>query len=149
MKKIVPFAFLMLAFCTVFAQSKSYKMYDVFSGRDGITDFGFSKSMVDALDINFDDNDGERNVKGDLTEIRFMSYNPEKGDLSGDQFLKKAIGYLPKSAYKNTTMEKQKTIMPKYGSKEKGKNTANATFLSVMRIKMGFVLLSRFMATLK
>ena len=100
MKKIIPFVFLMLVFCTAFAQSKSYKMYDVFSGRDGITDFGFSKSMVDALDINFDDSDGERNVKGDLTEIRFMSYNPEKGDLSGDEFLKKAIGYLPKSAYK-------------------------------------------------
>jgi hypothetical protein len=28
-----------------------------------------------------------------------MSYNPEKGDLSGTEFIEKVIGYLPKSAY--------------------------------------------------
>jgi hypothetical protein len=41
----------------------------------------------------------EKTVTGDLHQIRFMSYNPEKGDLSGIVFIEKAIGYLPKSAY--------------------------------------------------
>ena len=82
------------------AQSKSDKMYDVFSNHDGVTDFSFSKSMIGG--INFDvDNDGdEKQVTGDLNRIRFMSYNPQKGDISGDDFIEKAIGYLPKSVYK-------------------------------------------------
>ena len=28
-----------------------------------------------------------------------MSYNPEKGSLTGEQFCEKAIGYLPKTSY--------------------------------------------------
>lgn len=77
------------------AQSKSDKMYDVFSGQDGITNFSFSKSMIDAIDIDLGEDDDERNVTGDLNRIRFMSYNPEKGSLSGSEFIKKAVGMLP------------------------------------------------------
>lgn len=81
------------------AQSKSDKIYDVFSGRDGITNFTFSKSMIDAIDIDLGDDDDERNVTGDLNKIKFISYNPEKGDLSASEFTKKAINMLP-SQYK-------------------------------------------------
>jgi len=83
----------------VSAQSKSDKMYDAFANKDGITSFTFSKNMIDAINIDLGEDGDEKKVTGDLHQIRFMSYNPEKGDLSGSQFLEKAIGYLPKSAY--------------------------------------------------
>ncbi len=76
------------------AQSKSDKMYDAFSGNDGISSFSFSKSMIDAIDLDLGDDD-EKNVTGDLHRIRFMSYNPEKGNLTGSDFIKKATGLLP------------------------------------------------------
>jgi len=80
------------------AQSKSDKMYDVFSGKDGVSNFSFSKNMIDAIDIDLGDED-EKNVTGDLHQIRFMSYNPDKGKLKGSEFTKKACGLLP-AAYK-------------------------------------------------
>jgi hypothetical protein len=81
------------------AQSKSDKMYDALSGKEGVTNFSFSKNMIDAIDIDLGDNEEEQNVTGDLHMIRFMSYNPEKGEMSGTEFTKKAIGLLP-SNYK-------------------------------------------------
>jgi hypothetical protein len=93
-------AFIVLISQVVVAQSKSDKMYDVFANKDGISSFTFSKNMIDAINIDLGENGDEKKVTGDLHQIRFMSYNPEKGNLSGTQFLEKAIGYLPKSAYK-------------------------------------------------
>lgn len=81
------------------AQSKSDKMYSAFSSDDAITSFTFSKNMIDAIDIDLGDDGDEKQVTGDLHQIRFMSYNPEKGDLSGPEFLDKAKGYLPKMTY--------------------------------------------------
>jgi hypothetical protein len=81
------------------AQSKSDKMYDVFANKDGISSFTFSKNMIDAINIDLGEDGEEKTVTGDLHQIRFMSYNPEKGSLTGPQFIEKAIGYLPKSAY--------------------------------------------------
>ncbi|MCF6357144.1 MAG: DUF4252 domain-containing protein [Draconibacterium sp.] len=80
------------------AQSKSDKMYDTFSGNDGVLSFSFSKSMIDAIDLDLGDDD-EKNLTGDLNRVRFMSYNPEKGNLTGSDFIKKAIKLLP-SQYK-------------------------------------------------
>jgi len=88
----------MLASFLAGAQSKSDKMYDAFSGKDGVSNFSFSKSMIDAIDLDLGDDD-EKNVTGDLHQIRFMSYNPKKGNLSGPDFTKKAIAMLP-SQYK-------------------------------------------------
>jgi hypothetical protein len=81
------------------AQSKSDKMYDAFANKDGISSFTFSKNMIDAINLDLGESGDEKTVTGDLHQIRFMSYNPEKGDLSGPQFHEKAIGFLPKSAY--------------------------------------------------
>jgi hypothetical protein len=81
------------------AQSKSDKMYNAFSNNDAITSFTFSKNMIDAIDIDLGENGNEKNVTGDLNQIRFMSYNPEKGDLSGQEFMEKAKGFLPKILY--------------------------------------------------
>jgi len=88
----------------VSAQSKSDKMYDLFSGKDGVSNFSFSKNMIDAIDIDLGEDDDERNVTGDLHQIRFMSYNPDKGSLSGSEFIKKAKGMLP-SQYKKYESE--------------------------------------------
>lgn len=82
------------------AQSKSDKMYNAFSSNDAIISFTFSKNMIDAIDIDLGENGDEKNVTGDLHQIRFMSYNPEKGELSGSEFLEQAKGYLPKISYK-------------------------------------------------
>lgn len=95
--KTIKFLFaIAIIFASLFsnAQSKSYKIYDVFSGKDGVSNFSFSKNMIDAIDIDLGDGD-EKNVTGDLNQIRFMSYNPEKGSLSGSDFTQKAIDLLP------------------------------------------------------
>ena len=102
MKTIIAIFFalgMLLASLVTDAQSKSDKMYNAFDNKEGVTNFSFSKNMIDAVDINLDDED-ENNVTGDLYQVRFISYNPKKGDISGSDFTKKAIGYLPKSVYK-------------------------------------------------
>ena len=83
----------------VSAQSKSDKMYDAFENKDGVTSFGFSKNMADAVNIDVGEEGDEQKVTGDLHRVRFMTYNPKKGELTGSVFTKKAIGYLPKTAY--------------------------------------------------
>ncbi len=100
MKTITTFLFalgLMLATFLCSGQSKSDKMYDTFQNKDGITSFSFTKNMLDAIDIDLGEDNDERNVTGDLHKVRFMSYNPEKGALSGSDFIKKAIAMLPAS----------------------------------------------------
>jgi len=97
--KLFFIAFILLVSQIGNAQSKSDKMYDAFENKDGISSFSFSKNMIDAINLDLGEDGDEQSVTGDLNKIRFMSYNPEKGDLSGTQFLEKAIGYLPKSAY--------------------------------------------------
>jgi hypothetical protein len=92
-------AILILTSHLITAQSKSDKMYNAFSNNDAITSFTFSKNMIDAIDIDLGENGDEKKVTGDLHQIRFMSYNPEKGDLSGSEFLEKAKGFLPKTSY--------------------------------------------------
>ena len=81
------------------AQSKSDKMYDMFANKDGISSFTFSKNMIDAINLDLGEEGDEKSVTGDLHQIRFMSYNPEKGSISGTDFIEKAIGYLPRSSY--------------------------------------------------
>jgi len=79
------------------AQSKSDKIYETFSGKEGVTNFSFNKNMIDVVDIDL--NDENQHVSGDIHEIRFLSYNPGKGELSGKAFAEKATALLP-SAYK-------------------------------------------------
>jgi len=91
------------------SQSRSDKMYDTLSGIDGVTNISFSKKMVDAIKLDVGENGDERKVTGTLKQVRFMSYNPKKGDIPGHDFLKKAIGYLPKSNYKKYHEKGDKT----------------------------------------
>lgn len=93
----IAFVFVLVTYLSN-AQSKSDKMYDAFSNKDGVTNFSFTKNMTDAFNIDLGDND-EKNVTGDLNEVRFMSYNPKKGDMSGSEFIRRAVKMLP-SQYK-------------------------------------------------
>ncbi len=103
MKTIIAIFFalgMFLASLVTDAQSKSDKMYNAFENKDGVINFSFSKNKSDAFNIDLGDDGKGQNVTGDLHQVRFMSYNPRKGDISGSEFTHKAIGYLPKSAYK-------------------------------------------------
>ncbi len=108
MKTIIAIFFalgMLLASLVTEAQSRSDKMYDAFAEKDGITSFSFSKNIKDAFNIDLGDNGEEKIVSGDLHQVRFMSYNPKKGEISGSEFIKKAVGYLPKTAYKKYQSE--------------------------------------------
>lgn len=93
-KLILTFVLAFAGIIAANAQSKSYKMYDTFSGKEGVSQFSFSKNMIDAIDLNLSDDGDNKSVTGDLHEIRFLSYNPQKGELSGSAFLKKATSFL-------------------------------------------------------
>lgn len=84
------------------AQSKSDKVYDYFSNQDGCFELSFSKSMIDAIDIDLDEEG--KTVTGDLNRVRFLSYNPEKGSLNGPAFIKKVKSLLP-SSYKKLKLD--------------------------------------------
>ena len=83
---------LMVACTALFAQSKSDRLFDTFKNKPGVSYFDFNKNMQDAFNIDLDEG---KTITGDLHEIRFMAYNPEKGELDGHEFLRKAIGLLP------------------------------------------------------
>ena len=83
---------LMVACTSLFAQSKSDRLFDTFRNKPGVTYFDFTKDMQDAFNIDL--NEG-KTLTGDLHEIRFMTYNPQKGQLDGQDFLRKAVGLLP------------------------------------------------------
>ena len=102
--KTTKIAFLLIVLVLVLsqlanAQSKSDRMYDAFSNEDGVTNFKFAKNMTDAFNIDLGDDGEEKNVTGDLNAVRFMSYNPKKGEMSGSEFTRRAIKMLP-SKYK-------------------------------------------------
>ena len=97
---------LMLSTLLSFAQSKADKIYDAFENEDGVNSFTFTKNMTDAFNIDLGDDNEEKNVTGDLHKIRFMSYNPEKGTMSKDAFIRKAVSMLS-SQYKKYEDEEE------------------------------------------
>lgn len=90
---------LMLSTLLSFAQSKADRIYDTFENEEGVSVFTFTKNMVDAFNIDLGDDGDEKKVSGDLNKIRFMSYNPENGEMSGEAFIRKTVSMLP-SQYK-------------------------------------------------
>ena len=61
---------------TLSAQSKSYRIYDEFSGREGFTFMAFSKTMIDAVNLVIDEEN--KKVTGDLKEVRIILSDREK-----------------------------------------------------------------------
>ena len=70
---------MLLSFLSGFGQTKSQKIYDRYSKEEGVTYFSFSKSMIDAMNIDMDD-EGKK-ITGDFQEFRIMVYDTEKGNI--------------------------------------------------------------------
>jgi hypothetical protein len=62
------------------AESKSDKIYDLFSGKEGVTTMSFSKSAVKPFEIFMDEKSKEVIYK--MEKVRFMAYDENKGSLS-------------------------------------------------------------------
>jgi hypothetical protein len=62
-------------------QSRSYRIFDEFSNHEGFSYLAFSKSMIDAVNLNLDDEN--KKITGDLNEIRILILNREKSNLGG------------------------------------------------------------------
>ncbi len=62
-----------------FGQSKAQKIYDHLPKEAGVTYFSFSKSMIDAMNMNLDE-EGKK-ITGDFQECRILIYNAEKGNI--------------------------------------------------------------------
>lgn len=60
-------------------QSKSYRIFDEYSNHEGFTYLAFSKSMIDAVNLNLDDEN--KKITGDLNEIRILVFNREKSTI--------------------------------------------------------------------
>lgn len=82
---------------SLMAQSKSDKLFDTFRNKPGVTYFAFCKNLDDAFNIDLDEKG--KSVEGDISEIRFMAYNPDKGQLEVKEFCRKSSDLLP-PAYK-------------------------------------------------
>jgi hypothetical protein len=80
-------------------QSRSYRVFDEFSNHDGFTYLAFSKSMIDAVNLNLDDEN--KKITGDLNEIRILIYNPGKGNIP-ESFSKIIAGKFNNLHYKKT-----------------------------------------------
>lgn len=61
------------------AQSKSYRIYDEYASRDGFTSLTFSKAMIDAVNLNIDEEN--KKITGDLLEIRILISDQDKQKL--------------------------------------------------------------------
>jgi hypothetical protein len=97
MNKLALLVVLIALTITLSAQSKSYRIYDEFSGRDGFTFMAFSKSMIDAVNLNIDEEN--KKVTGDLMEVRILISNREKNKEMGS-LSKLFAGKFDKSGYR-------------------------------------------------
>ncbi len=118
MKKAATIFALVFMVFLVNGQSKSDKMYQKLSGEEGVADFSFAKNMIDAVNIDLGENGDEKKVTGDLYQVRFMMYNPEKGNLSGAEFCKKAVKMLPRRYKKYTENKDNDTEIRLLGKKK-------------------------------
>ncbi len=86
---------------SLFAQSSpSDILFEKMALKDGVTMLSFSKKMLDAVNLDFDDDDSnrERNITGDLNKVKLIIYNtPDEGSVMN--FRAEARKYLPKNRY--------------------------------------------------
>lgn len=77
-----------------FSQGNSQKIYDLFSGKDGVISLSFSKSVIKPLEIFLDDD--TKKVIYKMKKVSFIAYNEERGDLDAlnvyDRMLKELKG---------------------------------------------------------
>ena len=75
------FVALIIATLASSGQSRSYQIFDGYANHDGFTYLAFSKAMIDAVNLNLDDDN--KKITGDLNEIRILILNREKSNLGG------------------------------------------------------------------
>lgn len=92
---------------TGFAQSRSYRIFDEFAHKDGFINLAFSKAMIDAVDLNIDEEN--KKITGDLMEIRILISNSEKNKIEGSLY-KIISGKFQKMDYKK--------VEPKNGTED-------------------------------
>jgi len=89
----------------LFAQSKADRIFDTFRNRPGVSYFAVTKDMKDAFNIDLKDE--EKLIRGDLHEIRLLTYNSAKGGLTSGEFFKKATSFLPAASYQHLVSDDQ------------------------------------------
>ena len=73
MKTTILFLVFLLAGVTLPAQSSpSDRLFNELDGKDGVTLLSFSKSMLDFVNMDFDD---DEKITGDLDKIKILIYN--------------------------------------------------------------------------
>jgi hypothetical protein len=96
---------MLLSFLSGFGQTKSQKIYDRYAREAGFTSFSFSKSMIDALNMNLDE-EGKK-ITGDFQECRVLIYNDEKGTIK--DFYRQVSGELESLHYEQVHPKGQKS----------------------------------------
>lgn len=86
---------LLISFLSGFTQTKSQKIYDRYPKEEGFTYLSFSKTMIDAMNLNLDENG--KKITGDFQECRILIYNPEKGKIP--QFAREVSNQLSSLRY--------------------------------------------------
>lgn len=100
MKTIVLIAMFVFAISASAQDRQSDKLYEKMALQQGVSIMSFSKQMLDAVNLNFDDDEGDgSNVTGDLNEVKLIIYKAPEGE-EPMAFREKALGYLPLSKYK-------------------------------------------------
>jgi len=80
-----------------FAQSKSNKVYDMFSGKEGVSSVSLSKSAITPFEIFFDDD--TKKVIYKMDRFRFLSYDDNKGRLQSDDVFERITNELNSVEY--------------------------------------------------
>jgi len=95
--KLGIFLAVMLSSLLGLAESKSDKIYDMFTGKDGITSISFSKSAIKPFEIFFDEE--SKKVIYKMEKIRFMAYDQSKGELTNNDVFKRILRELDGNSY--------------------------------------------------
>lgn len=80
MKKVVIILMVILFPVLVNAQTKGEKLHEKFSKLDEFSSFSFSGGFLKNLDFDVDEDEIEKNIKGDCDDIKLLSYKHENGD---------------------------------------------------------------------
>jgi hypothetical protein len=95
--KLGIFLSLFLSSLLGFSQSKSNKIYDMFSGKEGVSSISLSKSAIAPFEIFFDDD--TKKVIYKMERFRFISYDENKGRLSTSDVFERINNELNSSEY--------------------------------------------------
>ena len=88
------------------AQTKAEKLHEKYSKYDEFNSFGFSGNFLKNLDFDVDEDEVEKNIKGDCKGIKLLSYKHENG--SGTKFKKTVISQLTSGKYKQVLKDIEK-----------------------------------------